>query len=631
MNIITEIAVAIIVGVFILYLIPLFRLKAFSTKLCNETDPTSIDKNNKLLHEINHDYDSTKTILSHGEPKTLHEAEEFYNPSEFARCKKINLKHINSAPGILSGLGVLGTFVGLTISVTHFDSTDSTAIMSSIKNLLGGMGTAFITSLVGMALSSIYIWLQKSIYNRYENNIAVFNRRLDLKYRIPADQVLLEENEKSKQEILSKLLMLDKLNEIQDSLYIMDDEGSSVSAGNMLLNLYEEAEKQSQALESFTTDLSNELNASLGKTMNTSIVPLIQNLERCHDTMNTKIENLSNNIQSPATDFVTTAISELQNSMRSMTNEFKDTISGQTINQMENLADNLAKAGDMLNIIPQTMKLMSDNISASFSQVHDIVGRLQTSVAEQQERMIATSRSANDQLVEDFKQKFNDMTAFQQSALSSMSEHLDATIQSLTSQLEKAAGSLNEQQNNLSDSHERSTREIERLLQSFAQSISNMHNVNNESAETIVSIQKASENLNGSTDKLKTLAEGLGSTTMNVIEQQKESVAKYEDIQQQNLNVIEQIATALEDARKLVDGYVEDFDTIKGGLKEIFKGINEGLKDYSTTLRESTGEALADYSEAITKSTNGLRNIAEALEESAEELTDGIEKIKRMR
>ena len=58
MNIITEIAVAIIVGVFILYLIPLFRLKAFSTKLCNETDPTSIDKNNKLLHEINHDYDS---------------------------------------------------------------------------------------------------------------------------------------------------------------------------------------------------------------------------------------------------------------------------------------------------------------------------------------------------------------------------------------------------------------------------------------------------------------------------------------------------------------------------------------------------------------------------------------------
>ena len=81
----------------------------------------------------------------------------------------------------------------------------------------------------------------------------------------------------------------------------------------------------------------------------------------------------------------------------------------------------------------------------------------------------------------------------------------------------------------------------------------------------------------------------------------------------------------------MVDGYTKDFETIKNGLKEIFKGINDGLKDYSKTLRESTGEALSEYSVAITKSTTGLKNIAEALEESAEELTDGIEKIKRMR
>lgn len=723
MNIITIISVAFIVIVFICYLVPVIRLYSFSSKLNKTDDPNDLAKDNKLLAGVNADYDQTKTVEAVGTRKTFHYADEFYNNAEFARCKGINLKHISSAPGVLSGLGVLGTFIGLTLSVINFDSTDSSAIMSSIKNLLGGMGTAFITSLVGMALSALYIFIQKCIYNKFDNAVSVFNKKLDLKNRISADEVIIAENEKTKQE------MLQKLQAIQESLIITDEEGGEITTGNMMLNLYEESEKQSQALESFTTDLSNELNASLGKTMNTSIVPLIQNLERSHEAMNTSIEALSNNIQSPATDFVSVAVTELQNSMRTMTNEFRDTISGQTIGQMEAVATNLAKAGDMLNTLPQTMKLMSENVASSFNdvkvivsglqaaiakqqeemlensrsvnrtmaeqmrqnfsessaqqqtvlqnvqskleeavnilteklsqttagfaqqqealpktmqvltdhvtssftEVNGIVSQLQTSIAKQQADLIDNSRSANDQLVEDFKEKFNEMTSFQQAVLGKISEHLDATIHSLTSQLEKAVCSLNEQQSTLSDTHSRSTREIEHLLQSFGQSIANMHNANTESAEMLSSIKKASDNLNGSTDKLQDLADGLGKTSMAVIEQQKESAAKFESIQQQNQEVIDHLKTALDDAQKMVDGYTKDFETIKNGLKEIFKGINDGLKDYSKTLRESTGEALSEYSVAITKSTTGLKNIAEALEESAEELTDGIEKIKRMR
>ena len=297
----------------------------------------------------------------------------------------------------------------------------------------------------------------------------------------------------------------------------------------------------------------------------------------------------------------------------------------------EKLSQTTAGFAQQQEALPKTMQVLTDHVTSSFTEVNGIVSQLQTSIAKQQADLIDNSRSANDQLVEDFKEKFNEMTSFQQAVLGKISEHLDATIHSLTSQLEKAVGSLNEQQSTLSDTHSRSTREIEHLLQSFGQSIANMHNANTESAEMLSSIKKASDNLNGSTDKLQDLADGLGKTSMAVIEQQKESAAKFESIQQQNQEVIDHLKTALDDAQKMVDGYTKDFETIKNGLKEIFKGINDGLKDYSKTLRESTGEALSEYSVAITKSTTGLKNIAEALEESAEELTDGIEKIKRMR
>lgn len=638
MIIITIIAVAIIVGVAIGYSIPLLRLKSFAKTIEKSKDLSDLSQENEKLSALCSDYDITRTIEKDGEKKTLHFAEEFFNSSELARAKGINLKHINAAPGVLSGLGVLGTFLGLTLSVTTFDSTDSAAIMTSIKTLLDGMGTAFITSLAGMFFSAIYIFFQKRFYNNYDNAIAVLVRQLDQKFHISADEIIIAENERTNREILARLTAIEeskevneKLNAIQEALTIQDEDGASITAGTMMLNLYEESEKQSQALESFTTDLSNELNASLGKTMDSSIVPLIVNLEKSHDVMNTKIEELSHNIQSPATDFVTTAVGELKSSMQSMANEFRDSISKQTISQIEALADSLTKSGELLNTLPMTMQMMSDKVTASFNEVSQVVGGIQTNVAKQQSDMIENTKIANEQLTGDFQQKFNEMASLQQSVLTKMSEQMDATMQSVMTQLEKAVGGLNEQQNSLSDTHTRSTREIERLLQGFAQSVANMHNANNESSEMLVSIKRAGDNLNESTDKLKTLAESMDSASKAISEQQKEATEKFVEMQQENLNIISQLSTALSDAKNMVDSYTSDFETLKGGMKEVFKGINEGLKDYSATLRESTGSALAEYSDALTKSTEGLKNIAAALEESAEELSDSIDKFKRLR
>ena len=638
MYIITFAAVVGIVFVFILYFKPLLRLNNFTRNIEGSKSLDELSPKSAILSSLCTDYNNTRCIDKDGEKKTFRHAEEFFNSSELARAWDINLRHINSAPGVLSGLGVLGTFIGLTFSVATFDSSDSTAIMSSIKTLLDGMGTAFITSLAGMFLSAIYIFFQKWFYNNYDNAIAVIVRQLDQKFHISADEIIIAENEKKNREILTRLAAIEKskevnekLNAIQEALTIQDEDGASITAGTMMLNLYEESEKQSQALESFTTDLSNELNASLGKTMDSSIVPLIVNLEKSHEVMNTKIEELSHNIQSPATDFVTTAVGELKSSMQTMADEFRESISKQTITQIETLADKLAKSGELLNTLPMTMQLMADKVTSSFNEVNQIVGGIQANVAKQQSDIIENTKIANDQLTNDFQEKFNEMASLQQSVLAKMSEHLDATMHSVMTQLEKAVGGLNEQQTNLSDTHTRTTREIERLLQGFAQSVANMHNANSESSEMLVSIKKAGDNLNESTDKLKTLAASLDSASKAVIDQQKESTAKFIEMQQESQNIITQLSTALSDAQNMIDSYVSDFETLKGGMKEIFNGINEGLKDYSATLRESTGGALAEYSDAMTKSTEGLKNIANALEESAEELSDSIDKFKRLR
>ena len=64
---------------------------------------------------------------------------------------------VSNAPMLLTSIGILGTFIGISIGLTYFDPNN---IDGSIASLLNGMKTAFFTSLAGMALSIIFKILQ---------------------------------------------------------------------------------------------------------------------------------------------------------------------------------------------------------------------------------------------------------------------------------------------------------------------------------------------------------------------------------------------------------------------------------------------------------------------------------------
>lgn len=633
MNILTVVCCAAIVLIAYKYWLPLRKLKNFINAWDDCKDAQEIESQYNGMKEINDGYQETMFTLDDSQKKTTSHAEDFYYRRNIARVIGVNLKAISSAPGLISGLGVLGTFIGLTVSVTLFDSDSSEAIMKSIKILLGGMGTAFLTSVFGMVLSSLYIWQQKKILNNLDIVTAKWGKTLDDKNYISELELLRMENVRQQNAMMDKLKAIHESSEKQQKVYsdglselkkqnedyqknVMDaiigydEEGNSIKPGDMLQNLYEESEKQSQALESFTTDLSNELNASLGKTMDVSIVPLIRDLENSHRVFNEKLDTLSSNIQSPATDMVSTVVGELKTSMQQMTSEFKDSISTDTIKQMDTLADNLTKSSDVLNEIPHTMQMMTKSVTDSFANIKDIIGQLQTSVESQQTEMVEKSKSANDE----------------------MTASMNARLNEIMNVIQTTMTKLNEQQNGLIEGQGKSTREIANLLTTFEASINRMKQTNVETAETLVRVQKIGENLDESANRVKEMSATMKTVSDTLIAQQKESMEKYKEVQDANQDTVDNINATLKTTQQLITDYTEQYAIIQKGLKDIFAEITKGLQDYSTTLSKSTGDALGVYSNALDKSTKGLQNIAEALNESAEELTDGVDKLKmRMR
>lgn len=75
---------------------------------------------------------------------------------------KKNRKWVEQLPSLISTLGVIGTFVGITIGLMGFDEKN---VADSIPQLLGGLKMAFFTSLLGMVGSLI---LSRRINRAYD-------------------------------------------------------------------------------------------------------------------------------------------------------------------------------------------------------------------------------------------------------------------------------------------------------------------------------------------------------------------------------------------------------------------------------------------------------------------------------
>lgn len=67
--------------------------------------------------------------------------------------KTMHRNELNQVPGILTGLGILGTFIGLSLGLQNFNTGTTAQMTESIEPLMNGIKVAFHTSIYGMIFS----------------------------------------------------------------------------------------------------------------------------------------------------------------------------------------------------------------------------------------------------------------------------------------------------------------------------------------------------------------------------------------------------------------------------------------------------------------------------------------------
>jgi hypothetical protein len=564
---------------------------------------------------------------------------------------------LDTAAGTLVGLGLLGTFLGLTLGIKGFDSSNTERINESIQGLLAGMGTAFLTSLLGMTFSILFTAADKALRHRLYKDVKELTDKLDSEYYID-DLVLANINQQNIVNQLYKALKNDlqqQALEIANKLTYTNAEGQNVTIGNAIREILTENTKQSKALMSFSTDLAMELNQgfdeTLSRQMQQKIVPLMESVDATTKAVVEHIDKMADTVSSPATDMMQNVVDELKQSMQSLLNEFSTGLSGAATSELENLAMQLGTATQAMADFPKNMENISATLQVTIEEVKHAISEISntsanansTAMQQMQEQITYATGAISNAITEvkevmsgisqSSQEQSNQMVSKLADAAEKMGSFLTGTISTLSNSVQQSVkgitDDINSKQTDLIALQEDTTSQTKKLLENFNVGLERLEKMNEYVTGTMNGFKQAQGEITVSTSNLRTISSDMKLATELFNKGQNDYAARLAQLQTASQKGIDQVTEMLKNSGQLSDEYVQKFDLIKQGLGSIFSQLQSGLTEYSRTVKDTTDKYLASYTSSLTQTTGALASTIERQNEVTEMLTDTISRYKK--
>lgn len=507
-----------------------------------------------------------------------------------------NFRLLNAGPSTLVGLGILGTFIGLTLGISGFETNSTEEIKQSINGLLAGMGTAFVTSIWGMLLSIIFTLIERSQINMLHRVVHQLCTKLDRRYKLTKDD--------------ERRIEITRQQELLKEFFTFEDENfNKVKPGNVLRDLYEESRKQTQALSAFSTDLALKIEAGFEQLLmqqNQTNIPLLEKL-------NEGIEALGEKLKDPATEMMQTVIQDLKDALGQMTNDFKNSISGEAKNELENLAKILGSAGNSLNDFPSRLEGMTKNLNGNFEALQEVVSKVAEGTQAQHEDSVARMREQNEETLTMLRKQNEDSVSMMREQIDQMSKALGEQVGGLQKGQE---GLIQQQSENITASGS--------LIEALNGSIVNLNDASEEIQQTLGEFSGLHRNLGMAVVQLKSASENVNGLSDNLFKSQETLQSHTEDFNEKNQEMIREIMKSLSSAKEVSGAYAEKFEIIENGLQGIFEQIQSGLIEYRDTIGLSLEDFLGKYSDSLTKTAESLAEASTKQEDILEELTEQL-------
>ncbi len=455
---------------------------------------------------------------------------------------------IEQLPSLISTLGVLGTFMGITKGLLRFNSDDLTA---SIPQLLDGLKTAFFTSLAGMVGSLVLSRVVSRVYDDLDKGTSDIN--------IAAGQITQAVNQMC-QTIVNNT---QQQTSVQSAFY------------NNVSQILSQIQASQNSLDNNTTQI-----LTIQLSLNTNI----QNIAGAISQIQVQQTATNNTLQSLI------GLNQKNNELLKITKEYVSTITEST-SEIDRIVENV---GDVMESLSATQNDISDEVKA-------MGGKLHNEVVEIEDKMDGTNKLLSE--------KFDEFSKLLEK---SNTEALVEVMKKVTEEFQKQMGELinklvQENFDQLNKSVERlNTWQIENkeMIKSLTAQYKSMENDFEATSKTLQNVGEDTKALVSDGSKLNRIIAALNAVMVDdkrfveitnnlnqAAELNKTSMTEFKDAQS-SLNEWVRKQRNFVEAVQILIKQLEDISKINDYSKEFWKGTRNGMNDGLAIIQQGSQELI---------------------------------------
>lgn len=482
------------------------REKISENDILEEILDKSISFDNPELESLLDEYRKDVIEARKLKPGYRGDIEEYFN-YDFMD-KAFENEFLSVIPSTMTGLGILGTFVGLAIGLNAFDiSGNAEEVEAKIVPLMNGIKTAFHTSIIGLIYSLLlnkYLSKQKEMFERSLNAfVDVYNKHVikdyiagntdtSDKYQKKIEYVLLQQLQISS-ELNNAIKALaensqksqsEKMGEIVDA-FIAQMNTSLGDTFTELRAIIEETNKwQKTALEEMSKVMTevNLLTVDLAK-VNDQIATTVDTVKEytddIHVTQEKVVENLdvANNILKTNNEISTKQETVLQN----ISDEYKKTVAeldkfikmvGENSDEQykkleEAIDDYFGRVDEIHNYAIKNIEKIAGDAAENLNGAFGYIQKSDIDISESTDRLYKVINNINNNMEARVKETFAEFDT----ELAQITRHFSGTIKQMDDSIDKVPILVNETYGDM----EQKLKEIQVHIDSYLEYADKLH------------------------------------------------------------------------------------------------------------------------------------------------------------
>ena len=559
-------------------------------------DISRIMSSNRAIADVWQDFRKTLTKQKSVE----NDMDELFSPVEAGEIinyssvvKDIDVNFWQNFGGIFTGLGILGTFAGLTVGLMNVDlsSSDVSVLKEGIGNLLGGISTAFYTSLFGIGAALIYGALFKYNQDGLVKVVGELAERIEEMFpRKTTEQWLADGNRESIQ--------------------------------------------QTKALKNLAQAIAESLNEILDKQLSAGFDELCDKLEEQLKPTFEKLYEAIAALNDGGANAIAGAVSEKAGAQL---NSFAELLQ----NMQETMKESLVNSERTSAQANQMMITTMQQIASSLSQGTDEAVRKQQEATEQMSQQMQNLVLAFNQSSE---QAMNNMLTASSTAQQGLNDTIERTRESTRNMFDSFKEILDKQANVLIESMETNNKKVDGIVRLLQETIDR----NNETlGQSYVAVKEMAQTTLGMLESVKMTGKTMEQSVAPIIEATEALKRELETVQNQTEKLhedtmqqidkltthsqkteqsIQKLSEVVESAEKKA---VDAWDTYKDGLVNMdnelsvaLDKIMSNITQYTQLMNEGMQTQLSGFDKSISTVVSSLKTVIDDLNDMVDDLLD---------